>query len=199
MTTIDSTRHAHESVATPRPLAAVHSVAGGTQTTIPVRPVGDLPAQTRRQTRQFTQADLMQVGGAMLSAIAVSLLLFGRLTPMNGQLGFIVTTFVVFVMFYAVLVSLTESRPAVTDRVMTVMLAGAAALALIALFSVVVFTLWKGHTALFHANFFRQDMSSAGPLHPLSSGGILHAVLGTLIMTMISLAITVPLGVATAV
>jgi phosphate transport system permease protein len=59
--------------------------------------------------------------------------------------------------------------------------------------------LWKGHTALFHSNFFKQDMSSAGPLDPLTVGGITHAIVGTLIMTFISLLITVPLGVACAV
>ena len=77
--------------------------------------------------------------------------------------------------------------------------AGAAVLALFALFSVILFVLWKGHTALFHSNFFKQDMSSAGPLDPLSVGGITHAIVGTLIMTFISLLITVPLGVACAV
>lgn len=189
----------HEAAMSALHVDVQHAAPASAQTVLPSRDHADATPQVRRQTRQFTQQDLMQLGGAMVSALASTMLLFGRLTPMNGQFGFVATSFVLFLLVYAVMVSLTESRPAVLDRVMTVMLAGAAVLALLALFSVITFTLWKGHTALFHANFFKQDMSSAGPLDPLSNGGILHAIFGTLIMTAISLVITVPLGVATAV
>jgi phosphate transport system permease protein len=168
-------------------------------TTLPVRPTGNLPGQVRRQTRQFTKADIYQLSGSFISAMSITLLLFGRLTSLDGALGFVATLFALFLVIYSVMVSLTESRPAVIDRVMTVLLAGAAVLALFALFSVILFVLWKGHTALFHSNFFKQDMSSAGPLDPLTVGGITHAIVGTLIMTFISLLITVPLGVACAV
>lgn len=190
MTTID-THLAH--------LEAAHVAPSYEHTVLPVRPDPTAAPQVRRQTRQFTSTDYLQLGGAMVSALSISLLLFGRITPMNGQLGFVVVSTLIFMVVYAVMVSLTERRPAVVDRLMTVALATCAVLALFALFSVVLFTLWKGHTALLHANFFRQDMSSAGPLDPLTVGGIVHAIVGTLVMITISLAITVPLGVATAV
>jgi phosphate transport system permease protein len=50
-----------------------------------------------------------------------------------------------------------------------------------------------------HLNFFTEDMSSTGPLQPLSDGGLLHAIVGTLEQISISLTITVPLGLACAV
>ena len=190
MTTID-THLAH--------LEAAHVAPSYEHTVLPVRHDPTAAPQVRRQTRQFTSTDYLQLGGAMVSALSISLLLFGRITPMNGQLGFVVVSTLIFMVVYAVMVSLTERRPAVVDRLMTVALATCAVLALFALFSVVLFTLWKGHTALLHANFFRQDMSSAGPLDPLTVGGIVHAIVGSLVMITISLAITVPLGVATAV
>jgi phosphate transport system permease protein len=68
-----------------------------------------------------------------------------------------------------------------------------------ALAFVVFFTLWRGREALVHPNFFTQDMSRAGPLQPVTVGGIKHALVGTLWMIGISLAITVPLGLACAV
>ncbi|MUH51866.1 MAG: phosphate ABC transporter permease PstA [Actinobacteria bacterium] len=139
------------------------------------------------------------MGGAALSALCTTLLLFGRLTSMSGALGFVVVGFLVYLVTYAVLVSLTEDRPAVIDRVMAVMLTSAALLAGVALFSVVVFTLWRGRKAIVKSNFFTQDMSRTGPLDPLSSGGITHAIVGTLIMITIALIITVPLSLACAV
>jgi phosphate transport system permease protein len=107
--------------------------------------------------------------------------------------------FLVFLVTYTVLVSLSENRPAVVDRVMTVLLAAAGVVAFIALASVIIFTFAKGWSALTKPNFYTQDMSRAGPLDPLTVGGITHAIVGTLIMTTISLLITVPLGLSCAV
>nr|WP_237555054.1 phosphate ABC transporter permease PstA [Streptomyces sp. SID4948] len=82
---------------------------------------------------------------------------------------------------------------------MTVVLWSAATVLFAALALVVGFTLWRGRQALPHGNFFTQDMQKAGPLDPLSVGGIAHAMLGTLLMIVIALAITVPLGLTCAV
>ncbi len=88
--------------------------------------------------------------------------------------------YAIFLVTYAFLVSLTEERPVVVDKVMTVLFASAAALAGLALFSVISFTLWRGRTALVKTNLYWQDMSAAGPSDPLSVGGISHAIVGTL-------------------
>lgn len=155
--------------------------------------------QTRRALGRASRQDLMLMGGAGVSALCTTMLLFGRLTPMEGTLGFVVVGFGVFVATYAVLVSLTEDRQAVTDRVMAVLLTSAALLAGGALFSVVAFTLWRGREALLKSNFYLEDMSRTGPLDPLSQGGTAHAIVGTLIMIAIALVITVPLSLACAV
>ena len=68
-----------------------------------------------------------------------------------------------------------------------------------ALALVVSFTLWRGRTALVHANFFKQDMSKAGPLAPLTVGGVAHALVGTVWMIGIAIVLSVPLGLVCAV
>ncbi len=93
---------------------------------------------------------------------------------------------------------------AVRDKLVSVVIHGIATLLIFVLVVVVVYTFSggpgnKGFGALFHLNFFTQDMSRTGPLDPLSSGGILHAIAGTLIMIALALAISIPLGVTTAV
>ena len=68
-----------------------------------------------------------------------------------------------------------------------------------ALITVVIFVVVKGWAALHHLNFFTDDMTGIGPNDPLDRGGILHAMLGTLIELTIAVAITLPLGIGTAI
>ena len=95
--------------------------------------------------------------------------------------------------------SIVDNRPAVVDRVMASLLTAAAITAGAALISVILFTLWRGRTALLKINLYTEDMSEAGPLDPLTVGGISHAIVGTLIIIGISLILTVPLALACAI
>jgi phosphate transport system permease protein len=168
-------------------------------TIVPKRPARITAPQVRRNIGKVSKRDMLMLGGSMFSALATTLLLFGRITPLSGKLGFVVVGFLVFLATYTVMVSLTEDRPAVVDRVMSVLLATAAIAALFALASVIIFVLIRGWSALTKTNFYTEDMSITGPQEPLTSGGILHALVGTLIMTLLALIITVPLGLACAV
>lgn len=161
-------------------------------------PVPSLPHDLRTLSR-FSSADMRTLAGAALSSSCTSLLLFGRLTSLDGPLGFVVVTFLVFNVTYGVLVSLTEPRPVVVDKVVAVALASAGVVAFIALASVVLFTLWRGRGALLRTNLYTSDMSSAGPLDPLSIGGIGHAIVGTILIIGVALVLTVPLGLTCAV
>ncbi len=165
-------------------------------TVLPRSPGPVIAPQQRRATRQVTRHEVMLMCGAGFSSVCTTLLLFGRITPLSGKLGFVVVGFVVFLATYAVLLSLTESRPAVVDKVMGVLMTSAALLAFAALFSVVLFVLWKGRNAVLRSNTYVQDLSRTGPLDGLDKGGMSHAIVGTLIMTGLSLVFTVPLGVA---
>lgn len=157
------------------------------------------PAPTPRSISNFSTKDMQLLAGVLVSSLCTTLLLFGRLTPWSGKLGFTVVFLVVFVVEYAGLSALTENRPAVVDRVMTVLLTSAAVVALVALGSVVIYTFSRGWAALKHLNFYLEDLRVTGPEQPLTSGGVLHAIVGTLIMTLISLVLTVPLAITTAV
>jgi phosphate transport system permease protein len=168
-------------------------------TVLPKRPGPVIVAQQRRATRQVTRQELMLMFAAGFSAVCTTLLLFGRIAPLSGRLGFVAVGFVVFLATYTTLLSLTEERPAVVDKVMGVLLASAALVAFAALASVIIFTVWRGRAALPRTNTYVKDLSETGPLQPLSVGGISHAIVGTLIMTCLSLIFTVPLGVACAV
>ncbi len=65
-------------------------------------------------------------------------LLFGHVTSLSGPLGFVLVAFVTFNVTYALLVSMSEDRPAVVDKVMSVLMGSSAALAIGALASVIL-------------------------------------------------------------
>jgi len=169
------------------------------QTVLPaLGPADRAGLRTKRQVGGASRNDRLNVVGAAVSTVSVGLLLFGRLTPLSGRLGFVVVTYVVFLTTYALLVWLDDDGPAVVDKVMTMVLYSAAAVMVSGLVSVISFTLWRGRTALPKTNLYLQDMSRAGPADPLTVGGIKHALFGTLCMISIALVITVPLGIACA-
>lgn len=159
---------------------------------------GQVPQQVRRAVTT-SRDNLLDVGGSAISAVCTSLLLFGRLTALSGLLGFVVVTYAVFLLVYAVVLSVRDDRPAVVDKFMAVLLSSAAALALGSLFSVIGFVLWRGRAVVLESNFYTQDMSSTGPTDPLTVGGIGHAIVGTLIIMSAALLLTVPLGLFCAV
>ena len=163
----------------------------------PVRPAVEA-APPRRSRLRFRRTDVLALAGAAAAAFAATALLFGTLAPFSGILGRVLVCYELFLILYTVLVSFDETGPVVRDRVASVVIHSLGLVLLGALVLVVTYTLFRGHTALTHTNFYRKDMSSAGPLDPLSSGGIRHALVGTLIQITIALVLTVPLGLVCA-
>jgi phosphate transport system permease protein len=173
--------------------------ARGPRTTSPMASTAAAEPEVRRSTSGVRATDRYAVLGAAAASLALTALLFNKLTPFSGVLGFVVVAFVLFVGLYALLVSFDESGPVVRDRVAAVAVHAAAVAMLTALVVVIGYTLFKGREALPHWNFFTQDMADAGPLQPLTVGGITHAIAGTLIQISIALAIVFPLGLTCAV
>ncbi len=177
-------------------------------TTIPPRTadraVREAPAapegpEIRRSTAARTSADVTVLTGATAAALSLAALLVTRMIPSANLFAFVVVAYLLFLVLYGVLVSLEHDRRTVADRLASVVMHSLTAVALVALLFVVGFTFWRGREALPHWNFFTSDMQLAGPLDPLTVGGILHAEVGTLIEITIALLIVVPLGLAGAV
>lgn len=158
-----------------------------------------LAAEVRRSTATRTQADVILVAGAGAAALSLTAFLVTRVIPDANALGYLVISYLLFLAVYGVLVALDDDGRTVRDRLASVVVHSLAALAMIALVFIVVFTFFRGREALGHLNFFTSDMQKAGPLDPLTVGGIVHAAVGTLIEITIALVIVVPLGLACAV
>ncbi|WP_258368992.1 phosphate ABC transporter permease PstA [Curtobacterium sp. MCPF17_046] len=143
-------------------------------------------------------SDLLCHVGAGLASLAVTVVVFTDLAPVSGPIAFAAVAYVMFLVFYALLVATTENAAVVRDRVVSAAVHTLAFVVVATLVFVVGFSVVRATRALPHANFYTQDMALTGPLDPMTSGGVLHAIAGSLIQISIALLITVPLGITTA-
>jgi phosphate transport system permease protein len=183
------------------PTLAMAERGDGTQprgtTTLPASPSA-VPA-TPRRVGGIGAGQVFNVLGAAFSAGCLTLLLFGRIAPFSGLIGAALVFMVLFIGIFAVLTALTESGPAVIDSIMTVLMWTAGAIVAVALAQILLFVTVRGWTAFHHKNFFTQDLSRTSASDPLTSGGLYHALIGTLWEIGIALLFTVPIGLVAAV
>ncbi len=156
-------------------------------------------SEVRRSTATVRAVDIIRLIGSALAAVGFTSWLFFFALPLEGELGFVLISYGMFLLLFGILTAFDENRPTVRDRMASVVMHSLAFMLLLALFSVVIYTFGRGLEPLGFFNFFTEDMSNAGPLDGLDRGGVLHAVVGTLIMITIALILTVPLGILTAI
>ncbi len=152
-----------------------------------------------RKLRARTVDDKASVIGAGFGSFALAWIITEQLVPVHGWFGLVVCWYFCFLAFYAGVTAIGNPRTVVIDRLVSAIVHGGAVMVGIALFGSILFIFWKGAPALPHVNFYADDMSGVRENDPLSRGGILHAIVGSLIEISIAVAITVPLGVGTAV
>jgi len=173
------------------------TLTGGTKTFLPDE--NRAPAEPKRKIGGVRLEERFNLFGSLAASLALTTLLFGWFTPLTSAVGFVVVAYFIFILLYIILVSFDGNREEIKDRILTVLLYSAGFILISALVFVAVYTLIRGQLALPNLNFFTQTMEFAGPLDPLTMGGIVHAIVGTLIQISIALAITIPLGIITAI
>ncbi|HPU14035.1 MAG TPA: phosphate ABC transporter permease PstA [Aeromicrobium sp.] len=157
------------------------------------------PPTKTRALATVTAEDRFVELGSWVGGFALAWLLNTKLLPWSGGLALALTTIVAGLVVLAVATSITEPRPVVVDRVVAALIHVGALIVGLALLSTIVFILVRGFAALPHVALLTQDMSGVGPRDDFNRGGILHAIVGSLIQVGIAIVITVPLGIGTAV
>jgi phosphate transport system permease protein len=157
------------------------------------------PEPERRRLRVVDVQDRASLVGSAVAGLSITWVLYDRILPTEGTLGFIVCWWLSFTALYLLLTGLRRGRVVLADRFAVLLAHSGAGLVGFALATVIGYTLYRGAPSLVHKNFFTQDLSTAGPLEPLTTGGALHALAGTLIQISIAIAITLPLGILCAV
>jgi phosphate ABC transporter permease subunit PstA len=175
-------------------------------TTLPPGPTEQRPAaqkqfpgpERRLRVRSVTPEHLYSIAGAAAGAVGLTWVLYERVLPASGALGFWLCCYVLFLVLYCSVAAMQWGRRFVTDQLASVAVASAGLFAVAVILDQVGYVIFRGWRALVHPNFFTQTMLEAGPLQPLSVGGVLHAMVGSLEQLGIATLFSVPLGVLAA-
>lgn len=165
----------------------------------PPADAGPLSPDRPRPLRGKTAEDWWSLVGAAISALCLVWLLYNQILPFSGKLGFVICWYVAFVALYTGVAAMSQPRPIVMDRFATALVHGGAATVALAVGATLLDTYVKGWPAYHHLSFITQDSAAVGPTTPLGQGGILQAIIGSLIEIGIAIAVSLPLGLATAV
>ena len=155
-------------------------------------------AGERIRPRGFQTGDVLDLAGAAVGSFCLTWLVYERLTPLSGGLGFGVVWYVLFLTTVWFIARERLGTLLARDRIVGVIVASVAVGMLIPLAVIVGYTIARGYHAL-RPQFFTQDQSHVGPLSPPTQGGGSAAIVGSLEMVGIATLLSVPLGIATAV
>jgi phosphate transport system permease protein len=129
-------------------------------------------------------------------ALALSVVLLFT-TGLNGKLGLFVAFFASFTVVSFIAEFRRAGAPAAQDSLLTSASRFAITLAVIPIISILVTVVVKGWRGL-HWGLFTQDMAQATVNDPIQNGGMLAAIVGTLIMVSLALVFTLPISILTA-
>jgi phosphate transport system permease protein len=155
-------------------------------------------AEPKVRISTFSAAGAATAVGAAAGALGVTWVLYERALPFTGALGFWLCWYVVFLLLYAAIARLQWDKREVTQRMTTVAFGTGGTLTLLVVVGIVLYVFVRGFPAVRHVSFFTESMAFAGPLSALSSGGVLHAMIGTGEQIALATLFSLPLGVATA-
>lgn len=171
---------------------------GGT-TYLPAADDDAPPAVPRSSLGRPSPEESFLVWGTWLAALGLAWVVTQRLLPLEGVPWFVVTFFAAGVLMSAVTGAMHGGLIEVRDRVAASLVTGGAVVVAAALVSTIGYVFYRGWEPLTHLNFFLEDMSGVGPADAFDRGGVLHAIVGTIVQLAIAIAITLPLGIGTAV
>lgn len=122
---------------------------------------------------------------------------FVGFSPLSGKLGYFAAFFITYAIATSILSYSKFGFMSAKDNAIKVLIACGALLTVLPIASILITVVSKGYKGI-RWSIFTQDMSLASSTDPLSNGGLLHAITGTLIMVSIALVLSVPIGILTA-
>lgn len=150
----------------------------------PQKPWAKKPADRIREFSFFIASALFSFG-------------FVAVTEMKGKLAYGFMFFVAYGVLTSTYSFLTRGAPAAKDAFVKIVVALGAVLTIFPISSILFTVAQKGIPGL-HFGLLSNDMSMATPTDPIATGGILHAITGTLTLVALALVMSVPLGILTA-
>jgi phosphate transport system permease protein len=115
--------------------------------------------------------------GCAASALALTWLIFARLTDGVGWFGFLLVAYASFILLFALVTADRLGGLVAADRVVTVLITTGAVLLMVPLVWLIVYVVTEGAPSL-RFDFFFEDQSGVSPQDPPTAGGGAHAIVG---------------------
>lgn len=145
---------------------------------------------------QASKGDRLRDLAVFLGSLLLALMTV-QFTGVNGKLGYFLSFFLIYSFASGALSYFRYGMMTAKDSAIKVFVACGALLTVLPIASILVTIVSKGYKGL-QPHIFFEDMSLATATDPISNGGLLHAITGTLVMVSIALALSVPIGILTA-
>lgn len=155
-----------------------------TTTVKPIRPWAATP-----RDRILTA---FSVGLAVLTSVVVVLA-----TPMKGKLAYFAIFFLAWFVIDSLFVLRKSGGKGVRDGLAAKLTLFGGVLVCMTVFSILWATISRGLKGI-NVAFLTQNLRNASLFDPIGNGGILHAISGTLMLILIAVIISVPMGILTA-
>jgi phosphate transport system permease protein len=122
---------------------------------------------------------------------------FVAATELKGKLAYAFIFFVAYAVITSTHSFIIRGPQAAKDSFVSTLVA-LGAVATVTPIASILFTVVENGAPGLHPGFLSNDMSMAAPTDPIASGGVLHAITGTLTMVVLALLMSVPIGILTA-
>jgi phosphate transport system permease protein len=133
---------------------------------------------------------------SVVSAVLVSILIVA-VTPMKGKLAYAFVFFIAWLAIDSALLIRRAGTKGVRDALAAKVTLLGGAIVMMAVASILWSVTGRGLKGL-NINFVTQTMRNASLFDPIGNGGILHAIVGTLMLILIAIIFSVPMGILTA-
>jgi phosphate transport system permease protein len=151
---------------------------------------------TPQKPWETTNKQRLSTASLIFAAILISFIVI-RLTGLDGKLGFLSTLFIVSTLLIFIQQWRLRDKAAAKDSLLSSFALLGMIMTVIPIVSIVYTVVIKGYKGI-HFGMFINDMSLNSVNDPIKDGGLLHALVGTIIMVGGALVISFPIGVLTA-
>lgn len=131
------------------------------------------------------------IGSALISYLLVDL------TELKGKLAYFAVFFFALAVLNLVRGGITRDWMNGRDQFFSIAMLLGMTLVILPTASILYTVFDRGRKGL-HAGLLTNDMALATPSDPITSGGLLHAIVGTFILVSVALVVSLPIGVLTA-
>ena len=143
-----------------------------------------------------TPKDRLITGSAVVISALLTILVVA-VTPMKGKLAYFAVFFLTWFIVDSFFIARRNGSKGVRDGLAAKVTLFGGVIVCMVVFSILWATVSRGVKGL-NLEFFTTNMRNASLFDPIGKGGILHAIVGTLMLIAIAVVISVPMGILTA-